>query len=850
MDRQERPADPRAERSLKQLSFLCRRRALLLAAGAACAAPAGAQTVILPDVEIVGTTPLPGVGVPKEQVPANVQSARGDDIDRSHASDLPTFMNRRLGSVHVNEVQGNPFQPDVSFRGFTASPLLGTPQGLSVYLDGVRMNQPFGDVVSWDLIPRVAVSSITLMPGSNPLFGLNTLGGALSLVTKDGVANPGSSVQVRGGSHGLAEAEFESGGAQANGLDWYAAGDRFHSRGWRDASPTDIGQLFGKLGWRDSDTRLALSASFADNDMTGNGLQEQRLLARDRASIYTSPDTTRNRSLTLNLGGTRRLSDALSFSGNAYYRNIRTATLNGDVNDDSLDQQIYQPNAAEQRALTAAGYSGFPTSGADAANTPFPQWRCIANALLNDEPAEKCSGVKNTTDSQQRNYGFAGQLSWQESLAGYANLFVAGAALDISRVHFREGSELGYINPDHSITGVGAFGDGVTGGNVDGVPYDTRVDLGGETRTWSLFSTNTLALDPRTHFTLSGRYNHTTVRNRDAIVPGGGPGSLDSDNTYARFNPAVGITFSPDAAVNLYAGYNEGSRAPTAIELGCADPDNPCRLPNAFAGDPPLRQVVTRTIELGVRGGSKADLAWNAGVFRADSTDDILFVADNPSGFGYFKNFGKTRRQGVEAGLNARVGSAAIGANYTWLDATYRSPEVVGAAGNSSNDQAQAGLPGVDGTIQINPGNRIPLIPRQILKLFADYDVNPMWTLGLDMTAVSGSFARGNENNQHQSDGLSYLGGGTSGGYSVFNLTVDYRPTPKLKLFALVSNLLDRRYNTAAQLGATAFDANGNVRTQPFPVNSAGDRPLQYSTFYAPGAPRAFVLGLRYTFGD
>ena len=438
---------PATQTYLTPPSFLRRPATLVLAASAACAAPAAAQVATLPGVEIVGTTPLPGIGLPKEQVPANVQSARGEDIDRSHASDLPTFMNRRLGSVYVNEIQNNPFQPDVSFRGFTASPLLGTPQGLSVYLDGVRMNQPFGDVVSWDLIPRVAISSLTLMPGSNPLFGLNTLGGALSLVTKDGVANPGSSVQVRGGSHGLAEVEFESGGSQSNGVDWYAAGDRFHSRGWRDASPSDVGQLFGKLGWRDSDTRVSLSASLADNDLTGNGLQEQRLLARDRASIYTLPDTTKNRALTLNLEGTHRLSDALSFSGNAYYRNIRTSTLNGDVNDDSLDQQIYQPNAAEQRALAAAGYTGVPTSGANAANTPFPQWRCIANALLNDEPAEKCSGVINSTETKQQNYGVAGQLSWQESLAGHANLFVAGAAFDASRVHFTQGSQLGFINP-------------------------------------------------------------------------------------------------------------------------------------------------------------------------------------------------------------------------------------------------------------------------------------------------------------------------------------------------------------------------------------------------------------------
>ena len=117
------------------------------------------------------------------------------------------------------------------------------------------------------------------------------------------------------------------------------------------------------------------------------------------------------------------------------------------------------------------------------------------------------------------------------------------------------------------------------------------------------------------------------------------------------------MTFDAAPALNVYAGYNEGSRAPSAIELGCADPANPCKLPNAIAGDPPLKQVVTKTFEAGVRGEPTASFAWNAGVFRADNSDDILFVADNPSGFGYFKNFGKTRRQGVEAGLSARVGS-------------------------------------------------------------------------------------------------------------------------------------------------------------------------------------------------
>jgi len=137
-------------------------------------------------MDVIATTPLPGVALEPNEIPAPVQGATKRDIVQSGALNLSDFLNRRLSGVHVNEVQNNPFQPDVNYRGYTASPLLGTPQGLSVYLDGVRLNQPFGDVVSWDLIPRIAISEVTLIPGSNPLFGLNTLGGALSLQTKDG----------------------------------------------------------------------------------------------------------------------------------------------------------------------------------------------------------------------------------------------------------------------------------------------------------------------------------------------------------------------------------------------------------------------------------------------------------------------------------------------------------------------------------------------------------------------------------------------------------------------------------------------------------------------------------------
>ena len=393
-------------------------------------------------------------------------------------------------------------------------------------------------------------------------------------------------------------------------------------------------------------------------------------------------------------------------------------------------------------------------------------------------------------------------------------------------------------------------GDGVTGGMVDGTPYDTRVRLSSQSRTWSVFASDTLALNERTHLTASGRYNRTRVTSRDAIVPGGGAGSLDGDHLFARFNPALGLTFAASKSLTGYVGINQGSRAPSAIELGCADPANPCKLPNSMAGDPPLKQVVTTTLEAGLRGSVPGGTQWNVGVFRADNRDDIMFVADDQAGFGYFRNFGETRRQGVEAGFSTRMAAVRVGANYTWLDATYRSDEVVNGSSNSGNDAAQAGFPGVNGSIEVRAGSRIPLVPKHLLKLFAEVPLGPAWSLGADITAIGGSLARGNENNQHQPDGTYYLGRGRSGGYAVLNLSGDWRPSPPLKFFAQINNVFDRKYNTAAQLGATAFDANGNFQARPFAADVNGDRPLQHSTFYAAGAPRTVWVGVRYEFGD
>lgn len=810
--------------------------------------PSGPQTVTTElDVTVVGVVPLPGVELPANQVPAPVQTATSRDIEASGAADLSDFLNRNLSGVHINEIQNNPFQPDVNYRGYTASPLLGTPQGLSVYMDGVRLNQPFGETVNWDLIPRIAISSTTLMPGSNPLFGLNTLGGALSVQTKDGRAFQGTTVQATFGDFLRRNVEVEHGGqTTSKGFDWYVAGTLFGEDGWREESPSDVRQLFGKVAFHSERSDVTLSAGHANNALNGNGLQEFRLLEGDYSSIYTKPDTTENRSTLLTLTVQRRLAAALTFQGNAYYRDLRTSTLNGDINEGSLDQSVYQPGAAEIAALTRAGYTGFPLSGATAANTPFPKWRCIANVLLNDEPGEKCTGLINRTSSTQHNGGFTGQLTHRRAVGQGVNVFTAGAALDVSAVRFGQSSELGYLDTDRSIVGLDAFADGVTGGDVDGVPFDTRVELDGTIRTWSAFATNTLPVGTKAHLTLSGRFNRSTIENRDQLNPGGGEESLDGTHTYTRFNPAAGLTVDLSPRVNLYAGYSEGNRAATSIELGCANPDLPCRLPNAMAGDPPLEQVVTRTAELGLR-GTRGAMSWHAGVFRAANSDDIHFVASAQTGYGYFTNVGRTRRQGIEVGARTRVGAVGFGAEYTFLDATYQSEETLNGESNSSNDEAEVGLRGLDGLIDVEPGNQIPLIPRHMAKVFSDLQLGSRLTLHASLVSTSGAFARGNENNEHEADGVYYLGEGTVDGYAVVNLGVRFEASRRIDLLGQVNNLFDTEYATAAQLGPTGITPGGTFIARPFPAVS-GEFPLYRSTFVAPGAPLRVWGGARVRF--
>ena len=784
-------------------------RAALLLGSAGLACPASA-TDAPPDPRdggadiVVTATPLFDVGENALALPA--QTISDEDLQSAHANDLTDYLSRAGGGVLINDIQGNPLQPDINYRGFTASPRLGTAQGLSIYLDGVRLNQPFGDVVNWDLIPTSAVRSITLVPGSNPLFGRNSLGGALSIRSKDGKSDPGFEIEAAGGSFDRRIVRVQGGGVTSGGVHAFLSGDYFAEDGWRDFSPSEAGQAFGKLGWGDARTDIALSVLHSDAHLIGNGLQELRLLAARRASVYTRPDITRNKGLLVNLTGRHQASDALSLHGNIFWRRLRSSTLNGDLNDDALGGEADEED-------------------------------CLAG----DEPGETCNALLNRTRTRQREWGGGLEAVWTIS-PGHA--LTLGLSYTRGRATFLQLAQFGLLTEDRGAIGVpGLFADGTQDGDEE--IFDARVDLSGRTSSFSAYLLWAADLLPRLHVDASARFDHATIRNRDAITPGGGTGSLDGDHRFHRLNPSLALRWTPSDALAIDAALTQTSRTPSTIELGCADPESPCRLPNALAGDPPLDQVIVRTAEAGIA-WSQGGIRLRLGAFRTDARDDILFVADDQAGFGYFRNFGRTRRQGVDFDASADLGNVRFSAHYTFLDATYRSAEVVDGSANSSNDAA---LPGFEGRIAIRPGDRIPLLPRHLAKARIEWSPREWLTLSTDAVAASGVIARGNENGGHAPDGVYYLGPGRTRGYAVVNAGAEVRPTERLALYVQVRNLFDRRYATAAQLGATGFDADGRFVTQAFAGPELdGETPRLNSTFFGPGAPRSIQLGARFRF--
>ena len=217
-------------------------------------------------------TPLPGVVIERSQTTTNVQSVTSTQLRESQAVNVTDYLGTNMQSVNVNDYSGNPFQQDLVFRGFSASPLIGTPQGLSVYLDGVRVNEPFGEVVNWDLIPVNAIQRMELMPGSDPLFGLNTLGGALAITTKSGFTAPRGEIKLLGGSWGRKQAQVSLGGQQRHGGRVPGASTSSTKTAGAPIRRATCSRSSDAIDIQGRRVAGGISYLFADNTLVGNGL--------------------------------------------------------------------------------------------------------------------------------------------------------------------------------------------------------------------------------------------------------------------------------------------------------------------------------------------------------------------------------------------------------------------------------------------------------------------------------------------------------------------------------------------------------------------------------------------------
>ncbi len=390
---------------------------------------------------------------------------------------------------------------------------------------------------------------------------------------------------------------------------------------------------------------------------------------------------------------------------------------------------------------------------------------------------------------------------------------MVGASFDYSVTNFTASAELGTIGPGFVVSGNGIFL-GQSGDPVSIGPVDLRT-----TSQYSgLYALDTFDVTNAFSLTGGGRFNVANISLQDQIGT-----ALNGNDTYTRFNPIVGGTYKITSELTAYAGYSEANRAPTPLELGCADPAHPCIIAAFLVSDPPLKQVVSHTVEAGLRGARDLDigkLGWKFGVFRADNSDDILAIPSPVlQGFGYFQNVGSTRRQGLEAEVNLKSNALQLYASYVLVDARFLDALQLG----SNSPFADA-----NGNVQVVPGNRIPAIPRNRIKAGVDYFVTDAFKVGGDMLFASSQYLVGDESNQAP----------RLPGYAVFNLHTSYQIDKTMQIYARADNILDNRYATYG----TFFN------TGAVPNFANGGSPFTDPRSLSPARPRAFYAGLKVSF--
>jgi iron complex outermembrane receptor protein len=757
------------------------------------AAPAQTEApVTLPAVEVVGTSPLPGLGIDHDKVPSNAQSLPAPDITTQGPTSFTTQLNQRVGSVNIEENQGNPFQPNVVYRGFEGSPVLGTPVGIAVYQNGVRLNEPFGDNINWDLIPNFAINRSSIIP-TNPIYGLNALGGAFAIEMKNGFNYHGGEADFAGGSFGQNQSTLQY-GQQYGNVGAYIGDNAFNEGGYRKLSPSHVRQLHADIGAESEHGSLHLSFTGANNTLSGVGPTPIQLADIDRTAVFTSPQSFHNTLQMPVLNANYNVSDTLSVQANFYYRGATRKVVNGNTTDAQF---------CADPALLCFGDTTTPlidTTGA----------QVLSSLLGGGTPGEA-----DTSSINSQGLGGALQGTWTQPLFGHDNHLVFGASLDHANVNFNAANELGIIDPTTLVvSGVGVIVN-QPNGSLAPIRLDTTNNY------YGFYASDTFDVTPALAVTLGGRYNLALVTLGDKIGT-----ALDGSARFSRFNPSVGGTYKITSNVTGYFNFAQANRAPTPGEIACSNPARPCSLDLFLTSDPPgLQQVVATTYETGLRGTFRigpseapGTIEWNLGLFRTDSTGEIFSVPSDIISVGFFQNVGNTRRQGVETSVGYRDDKWQASVNYSFINATFQSAFALSSPDNPFADAA--------GNIQVRRGDQLPGVPQNRLKVNIDYAATDEWKLGGNLIYTSSQFFFGDASNQNPK----------LPGYWVAELHSSYQISENVELFAIIQNLFNNQYAT--------FGVFGDVTKTPLPGVANPSDPR----FVTLAAPVAVFGGLRIRF--
>jgi len=761
------------------------------------------------EIVVIGRTPLPGSDIDIGKVPGSVHTLSADDIDQNKSVSILDALSQRIPGLALSDSQGNGTFADVHYRGFAASPLQGTPEGIAVYQNGVRLNEAFGDTVNWDLIPEVAIDRLALT-SNNPAFGLNAIGGALSMAMKNGFTLQGLEAEVEGGSYGHVNGSIQYG---ANWGDWslYAAAEAFKDDGYRLFSNSDIERVYTDTGYRGDISEFHLIAEYGRSNLGAVGSTPLDIIAREGVgAVYTSPQTTRNENGLVQLNGTTSFTDNLSIQTNLYGRYLGQKHVDG--NDSDFAECGSNTASPGKLCLNS---NGFGSGGSQAFFNRF----VLRNAADQTIPFVGAPyGTIGRTSTNTATVGAAVQVTYEAPILGHGSNLAIGFSFDHSDIRFASNSTLGAINPalqvvvDAQMPGAGQIIH--TTGNVGYAP----VALDATTDYYGIYGVETLDITPNLAATVGLRLNIIDIGTRDNT---GSAPELNGGHAYSHASPQAGLTYKLGSGVTAYAGYSQANRAPTPLELDCANRVKPCLLENSLVSDPPLKQVVADNYEAGLRGAEDigiGQVTWSAGYYRNESSNDIVALASTIAGRGYYTNVPETLRQGVELNGTWRWRALTAYANYSYVDATYQFTGVLSAANNPRANAA--------GNIVVHPGDMIPGIPNHQFKIGADYQITAAWSAGGDVEYVGGQNLVGDDSNQNA----------RLTPYFLANIRGAYQVNDNIQIFGRIANLFDRRY---ASFG-TYFDTGGVG--QPITDNLTDPRTITL------GQPRSFFGGVKFAF--